>query len=159
MAEESICTLLIKKQTQRFSKLSSLNWLTGKDPDAGKVWRKEEKGTTEDEMLCWMASLTRWTWVWADSGSWWSTGKPGMMQSMESQRVRHNWVTELLNDIQDGKESACNAEDPGSIPASGRSGEGEWQPTPVFCLEHPMDRGAWWAIVHGVTKSQIWLSD
>ena len=79
-------------------------------------------------------------------GSWWCTGKPGMLQSMESQRVRHDWATELLSDIQDVKESACSAEDPGSIPASGRSGEGEWQPTPVFCLEHPMDRGAWCAI-------------
>ena len=42
----------------------------------------------------WMASLTWWTWVWASSGSWWWTGKPGMLQSMGSQRVRHNWVTE-----------------------------------------------------------------
>ena len=38
----------------------------------------------------WMSSLTRWTWVWARSGSWWWTGKPGMLQSMGSQRVRHN---------------------------------------------------------------------
>ena len=43
----------------------------------------------------WMASLTWWTWVWASSGSWWWTGKPGMLQSMGSQRVRHNWATEL----------------------------------------------------------------
>ena len=42
-----------------------------------------------------MASLTQWTWVWASSWSWWWTGKPGMLQSMGSQRVRHNWVTEL----------------------------------------------------------------
>ena len=43
----------------------------------------------------WMASLTRWTWVWASSGSWWWTGRPGVLQSMGSQRVRHNWMTEL----------------------------------------------------------------
>ena len=43
----------------------------------------------------WMASLTRQTWVWASSGSQWWTGKPGMLQSMGSQRVRHNWATEL----------------------------------------------------------------
>ena len=43
----------------------------------------------------WMASLTQWTWVWADSGSWWWTGKCGMLQSMGSQRVRYDWVTEL----------------------------------------------------------------
>ena len=42
-----------------------------------------------------MASLTQWTWVWASSRSWWWTGKPGGLQSMGSQRVRHNWATEL----------------------------------------------------------------
>ena len=43
----------------------------------------------------WMASPTRWTWVWASSGSWWWTGKPGMLQPTGSQRVRHDWATEL----------------------------------------------------------------
>ena len=43
----------------------------------------------------WMASLTQWTWVWSSSGSWWGTGKPGVLQSMGLQRVRHDWVTEL----------------------------------------------------------------
>ena len=42
----------------------------------------------------WMASLTRWTWVWVNSGNWWWTGRPGMLQSMGSQRIGHNWVTE-----------------------------------------------------------------
>ena len=41
-----------------------------------------------------MASPTRWTWVWVSSGSWWWTGKPGMLQSMGSPRVWHDWVTE-----------------------------------------------------------------
>ena len=43
----------------------------------------------------WMASLTRWTWVWVNSGSWWWTGRPGMLQFMGSQGVGHDWVTEL----------------------------------------------------------------
>ena len=43
----------------------------------------------------WMASLTRWTWVWVSSRSWWWTGMPGMLQSMGSQRVGHDWATEL----------------------------------------------------------------
>ena len=43
----------------------------------------------------WMASPTRWAWVWASSGSWWWTGKPGVLQSMGLQRVRYSWVTEL----------------------------------------------------------------
>ena len=42
-----------------------------------------------------MASLIQWTWVWASSGSWWWTGKPGVLQSMGSQRVGHDWATEL----------------------------------------------------------------
>ena len=43
----------------------------------------------------WMASPTRWTWVWVNSGSWWWTGRPGMLQFMGSQRVGHDWATEL----------------------------------------------------------------
>ena len=42
-----------------------------------------------------MASPIQWAWVWASSGSWWRTGKPGMLQSMELQRGRHDWATEL----------------------------------------------------------------
>ena len=43
----------------------------------------------------WMASPTQWTWVWVNSGSWWWTGRPGVLWSMGSQRVGHDWVTEL----------------------------------------------------------------
>ena len=50
---------------------------------------------------CLMASATRWAWVWVNSGSWWWTGRPGMLQFMGSQRVGHDWVTEpnLTEDI------------------------------------------------------------
>ena len=55
----------------------------------------------------------------------------------------------------DGKESACNAEDPGLIPGSGRSpGEGNGDPLQYSCLENSMDRGVWWAAVYGVTERQ-----
>ena len=54
-----------------------------------------------------------------------------------------------------GKESACSAGDPGSIPGLGRSpGEGNGNPLQHPCLEKLTDRGAWWAVVHGVAKSQ-----
>ena len=43
----------------------------------------------------WMASLTRWTWVWASSRSWWWTGQSGVLQSIVLQRLGHDWVTEL----------------------------------------------------------------
>ena len=45
----------------------------------------------------WMASLTQWTWVWVNSGSWWWTGRPGVLQSMRWQRVRHDWATKLMS--------------------------------------------------------------
>ena len=64
-----------------------------KDPDAGKDWRREEKGTTG--WNGWMASPTRWTWVCISSRSWWWSGKPGIPQSMVLQRAGQDWVTEL----------------------------------------------------------------
>jgi len=59
----------------------------------------------------------------------------------------------------DSKESACNVGDLGSIPGSGTSrGKGNGNPFQYSCLENSMDRGVWWAIAHGVTKSWIQLS-
>ena len=58
------------------------------------------------------------------------------------------------------KASACNAGDLGSIPGLGRSpGEGNGNPLQYSCLENPMDEGAWWATVHGVTKRRTRLSN
>ena len=59
------------------------SWRNGKDPDAGKEWGEEEKGVTEDK-IGWIISLTQWT---LSSGRQWWTGKPGMLQSMGSQRA------------------------------------------------------------------------
>ena len=67
------------------------NWLTWKDPDGGKDWRQEEKGMKDG----WMASPTQWTYIWVNCGSWWWTGRPGVLQPLASQRVGHNWTTEL----------------------------------------------------------------
>ena len=66
----------------------SKSWLIGKDPDAGKDWRQEEKGMTDG----WMASPTQWTWFWVSSRSWWWTGRTGVLQSMGLQRVGHDWA-------------------------------------------------------------------
>ena len=70
------------------------NRLIGKDPDAGKTLKAGKEGD-ERAQDGWMASSTQWTWVWASSRSWWQTRKPGILQSMRLQRVRHNRVTEL----------------------------------------------------------------
>ena len=60
-------------------------------------WKRLKAGGEGDDRGWdgWMASPTRWTWVWGSPRSWWWTGRPGMLQSMGSQRVRHDWSTEL----------------------------------------------------------------
>ena len=80
-------------ETPIFCPPDAKNWLIWKDPDAGKEWRREEKGMTEDEMVGWHHWLDGR--VWASSESWWWTGKPGMLQTMGMQRVWHDWETEL----------------------------------------------------------------
>ena len=69
------------------------SWLIGKDSDAGRDWGQEEKDDRRWDV--WMATLTQWTWVWVNSGSWWWTRRPGVLQFMGSQRVGHDWTTEL----------------------------------------------------------------
>ena len=70
------------------------SWLIGKDSDAGRDWGQEEKAMTEDEMAGWHHWLDG-RWVWVNSGSWWWTGRPGVLQFMGSQRVGNDWATEL----------------------------------------------------------------
>ena len=69
------------------------SWLIGKD----WCWEGLGAGGEGDDQGWdgWMASRTRWTWIWVNSGSWWWTGRPGVLQFMRSQRVGHDWVTEL----------------------------------------------------------------
>ena len=69
------------------------SWLTGKD----WCWEGLGAGGEGDDRGWdgWMASLTWWTWVWVNPGSWSWTGRPGMLQPTRWQRVRHDWATEL----------------------------------------------------------------
>ena len=67
--------------------LNEKKWCWGRLRAGGEGDNKGEDGS--------MASLPRWTWVWASSGSWWWTGNSGMLPSMQLQRVRHTWVPEL----------------------------------------------------------------
>ena len=62
-----------------------------------QCWERLKVGGKRDDRGWdgWMSSLTQWTWVWINSRSWWWTGKPDVLQSMGSQRVGHDWVTEL----------------------------------------------------------------
>ena len=156
-------------------------------------WQRLKAGGQGDDRRWdgWMASPTQWTWVWVNSGNWWWRGKPGVLQSMGSQRVGHDWAIELnwqVSSIQEERESfecgdlhnitgstlgvggvpggsvvknlPANAGDTGSIAGSGRSpGEGNGNALQYSCLGNPMDRGAWWATVHGVRESRSQLSD
>ena len=83
-----------KKKKKKNPNPHTKSWFIGKDPDAG---RGLEAGGGGDDRRWdgWMASLTPWTWVWVNSGSWWWTGRPGMLRFMGLQRVGHYWGTEL----------------------------------------------------------------
>ena len=70
------------------------SWVIGKDPDAGKDWLRARGEVGDRGQEVWIASLTQWTWVWANSRRWWRTGKPGLLKSMVSQRAVHDWSTE-----------------------------------------------------------------
>ena len=95
--EYSLEGLMLKLKLQYFDHLI---WRTD---SLEKTWRWErlKTGGEGDDRGWdgWMASPTWWTWVWVSSGSWWWTGKSGVLQSMVSQKVRHVWVSELTDTI------------------------------------------------------------
>ena len=85
-------TMNVEAETPILWPPDAKSWLIGKDPDAGKRAGGEGDDRGWDG---WMASPTQWTWVWVTSRRWWWTGRPGVLQFMESQRVGHDWATEL----------------------------------------------------------------
>ena len=70
-----------------------MSWLIGQGPDEGKVGDRRRRRW---QRLRWLEGIMQWTCVWANSGAWWRTGKPSMLQSMWSQRVGHDLVTNKL---------------------------------------------------------------
>ena len=74
---------------------SPLTYSHGLNIQACRLWENPSHPSWEMMITNSRASPTWWTWVWVGSGSWWWTGKPGVLQSMESQRVGHDWETEL----------------------------------------------------------------
>ena len=77
------------------------NWLTGKKSWCWEILKAGRVGPNRG-WDGWMASLTQWTWVWVGSGSWWWTGKPGVLQSMGLQRVGHwfsDWTTAIKTNV------------------------------------------------------------
>ena len=89
--EYSLEGLKLKLKLQYFGHLMQRADSFEKTLMLGKIEGRRRRGW--QRMRGWMASLTQWTWV--NSRSWWWTGRPGMLQFMESQRVGHDWATEL----------------------------------------------------------------
>ena len=90
--EYSLEGQMLKVKLQSFGLLMWRTDLLEKILMLGKIEGRRRRG--QQRMRWWMASLTWWTWVWINSGSWWCTGNPGL-QSMGSQRVIHDWVIEM----------------------------------------------------------------
>ena len=91
--EYSLEGLMLKLKLQYFGHLRQRTDSLEKTLMLGKIEGGRRRGHRVWDG--WMASPTQWRWVWADSGSWWRTGRPGVLWSMGSRRVRHNWATEL----------------------------------------------------------------
>ena len=90
--EYSLEGLMLKLKLHSFGPLMGKAESLEKTLMLGKIEGRRRRGRQGwDE---WMTSLTQWTWVWASSGRWWRTGKPGVLQSTGSQRVRYDWATE-----------------------------------------------------------------
>ena len=94
--ECSLEGLMLKLKLQNFGHLMRRADSLEKTLILGKIEGGRRRGQQRMRWLDgWMASLTQWAWVWVNSGSWWWTGRPGVLQSMGSQRVGHDWATEL----------------------------------------------------------------
>ena len=119
-----------------------------------------EMQETQIWSLGWEDPLEKGMAIYSSTLAWripW-TVEPGRLQSTGSRRVGQDWVTNIW--IFPGSSDDNNAGDPGSIPGSGRSPEeGNGDSLQDSCLENPMDRRAWKATVHSVTKSWTWLND
>ena len=89
--EYSLKGLMLKLKLQYFGHLMRRDNSLEKILMLGKTEGRREEGNREYDG--WMVSLIQWTWTWANSRRWWVTGRPGMLQSMGSRRVGHDWVT------------------------------------------------------------------
>ena len=91
--KRSLEGLMLKLKLQYFGHLMQRVDSLEKTLMLGGLGGRRRRGRQRKRWL--EASPTRWTWVWVNSGSWWWTGKPGVLRFMRSQRVRHDWATEL----------------------------------------------------------------
>ena len=150
---------MLKLKLQSFSYLMQTTpWILG-TPDAGKDWRQEEQGTTEYETVGCHHRLNghefEYTPGVGDGQGGLHTAVHGVTESDTTEQL--NW-TELSGS--DSKQSVCNVGDMGSIPGwEDLLEKGMATHSSILTWRIPMDRGAWQAIVHVVTKSQTQLGD
>ena len=133
-----------------------------------RCWERLKVGGEGDDRGWegWMASPTQWTWVWVNSRCWWWTGRPGVLQSIGSQsQTQLTWIELTEHDTNRIKERIIwlfiNRYIWQNSRPQGHNREGNGSPLQYSCLENPVDRGAWWAAVYGVTQSRTrlkWLS-
>ena len=125
--------------------------------------RLKAGGEGDDRRWCgWMASLTQWTWLWANSMREWRTEEPGVLWSKitKSQTRLSNWATMIREEANRGLSFSWVRTDILTKPAcemttsKPKHGGGNGSRLQRSCLENPRDRGAWWAAVYGVTQSQ-----
>ena len=85
----------------KFQYFGHLMWRTDSLEKTLMLGKNEGRRRMEQQRMRWLEGITtRWTWAWASSGSWWWTGRPGVLHSMVSQRVGNNWESELnWNDL------------------------------------------------------------
>ena len=125
----------------------------------------------------WMVSQTRWTWVWVNSGRWWWTGRPGVLRFVGSQRVGHDWATELnwcwswnSNTLASLWEEWTIWKRPRCWERLEVGGEGDdrgwdrWMASPTLWIWVWVSSGSWWwtgkpGVLFEVAKSQTQLSD
>ena len=114
--EKTLESPLDSKETQPVHPKGDQSWVfigrTDAEAETPILWLPDEKSSHWKRPWCWerlraggegdirgwdgwMASPTQWTWVWVNSRRWWWTGRPGVLRFMGSQRVRHDWATEL----------------------------------------------------------------
>ena len=171
---------MLKLKLQYFGHLMQRTDSLEKDPDAGKDWRQEEKGTTENEMVGWhhwldgheferaqevgdgqgsLACCSPWGCNETDTTEWLSWLNSQIEKSLSSVLGNSLWSYNYMPCFPGSsavKNLPVNARNSGSIPGLGRfPREGNGNPYP--CLQSSMDRRAWQATVHRITESQTWL--